>query len=157
LASNVFDRIFKKIEKVVNRFGLNDYADETAERVRRRVRLGGGVEDTKRGGARTKLKQLSPKYKKARKRSKKLNKTKTKPNKSNLTFTGQLLDAIKGRSRGKKIVLEFKENRDDGLKNSDIAGYVKDQGRDFFELTDKEIKGLRNSIKKDLIKKLRKK
>jgi len=152
----IFNRLIAKVKYIIQAADLNPIAKDAADRVKKRTRLGYGVKN--RGDKKDKLKALtSTAYKKHRKKSADLNRQYTKPNKSNLTFTGQLLDAITGRARGKKIEVYMKEDRDDGEKNSDIVGYQSDQGRDFFELTDKEIKGLRNQLKKDLIKLLRKK
>lgn len=157
MANNrVFDNILLRINGIIGRFSLRPYAKDAAERVRIRTRLGYGVQDGERGGKRERLKPLKPDYRIFRKKSKKTNRKLTTPAKSNLTLTGQLLDAIRGRVRGKTIEVYFKENRNDGVKNTDIRKGQAEQGRDFFELTDKEVKGLRNQIKKDLIKLLRK-
>lgn len=156
MSSKVFRRIAQRIERVVRGVSLKPYAKDTAERIRRRTRTGQGLQETKRGAKRKKLKKLSDKYKVFRRKNKREISKNTKPSKSNLTLTGQLLDSIVGRARGTKIIVEFLEKRKDGLKNRDIARYQSEQGRDFFELSDKELRGLQNDIKKDLIKRLKK-
>ena len=157
-----FKNILKKIKKVINGVDLDPTAHDAADRIRRRTRLSGGVKDSKRGGNRTKLDGLSPRYKKQRAKDKKngiLDKT-TTAKRSNLTRTGQMLRSLTGRVRGKTIIVSLEGDRDDGKSNAEVANYHRTGegrvARDFFELTDKEIKGLRNQVKKDLIKSLRK-
>lgn len=155
-ASKVFLKIQAGIERIVKGYSLSPYANEIAERVRRRTRTGYGLDVAERGAKKKKLKGLtSDKYIKYRKG--RINTSLTKPKKSNLTFTGQLLNAITGKIVGKSIVIFLKENRNDGVKNSDIVKGQEDQGRHFFELSNKELNGLRNQIKKDLIKRLKRK
>lgn len=70
----------------------------------------------------------------------------TSPGKSNLTATGQLLDAIKGKSSGSKVTIEIKGGKRKGelsgarskLTNKEVRKYVEDNGRKFFELSEKE-------------------
>ena len=152
--NKVLNKILIRIEKTVKGYSLRERAVEYADRIRRRTRLGWGIKDGERGNKRERLKPLSERYKKIRKRTNLS--SKTTAGRSNLTRTGKLLDSIKGFARGKKIVFEITENRDDGALNKDIVKGQSEQGRDFFELTDKELKGLRNAIKKDLIKIMKK-
>lgn len=166
----IFAAIERKMLNVIGSVRMQDYADYVVERIKIRTRLGYGVLDGERGNPRVRLKPLSESYKLQRsgklafftnKKKKKIPyKPSSKPrldpttsvSKSNLTKTGQLLESITSRVRGKQIILFMKENRNDGVKNKDIVKYQSEQGRDFFELTDKEVKGLRNQIKRDLIK-----
>ena len=154
---SIFDKILAKVKKVIKVVNLKPIADDAADRIKKRTRLGYGVKDGERGGPRVKLKGLSNSYKKQRKKYLDINKKYTTANKSNLTKTGQLLDSLIGKVSNKKIIIKLKENRDDGEKNKDIVDWQSSKGRDFFELTDKEIKGLRSQLKKDLIKLLKKK
>lgn len=156
---NIFTRVKIRLERAVKGVSYLAHAKEAADRVRTRTRTGSGVEGGKRGGGKYSFKAqapLSAKYVKWRKKSSKLNKMKTTPTKNNLTLTGQLLDSIVGKANGSTMYIEMKDNRNDGVNNTDIIRYQSKLGRDFFELTDKEVKGLKNSIKKDLIKSLRK-
>jgi len=155
--NKVLDNILSKIRKTINGVDLKPHAKNAAEQIRKRTRIESGLSETERGSKKKKLKKLSPKYKTARAKSDKLNKGLTKPNKSNLTFTGQLLDSLRGSAQRKSIVIDFKENRSDGKKNVDIMNYQKDQDRHFFELTDKEVKGLQRALKADLINNIKKK
>lgn len=160
MKNNFFEKFLKKIKVKIDKFDLDPIAKEAANTIKKRTRLGHGVKDGERGGAKKRLKDQKPltdDYKKFRKKSKKLNKKVTSANKENLTLTGQLLDSIRGKQKGKTIEIDVVNNRNDGKKNSDIISWQKDQGRDFFELTDKEVKRLRNQLKKDLIKNIKKK
>lgn len=64
------------------------------------------------------------------------------PAKSNLTFTGELLDSIEAKVRKKRksgtILLRIPNSRrSDGKTNAQVAGWVRDE-RPFFALTKKE-------------------
>ena len=157
MAKKVLSIILDRIERAVKTVPLRPHAKDIEERIRRRTRVGQGLAETQRGAKQKKLKALSDKYKKARKKNKAKLSSNTKPAKSNLTSTGQLLDAITGRVSGNTIILDLKEGRDDGVKNKDIVGWQRKQGRDFFEVSDKELRGLQSNIKKDLIKRLKQK
>lgn len=156
---NVFDKIRMRIENVLRGYDLGPHSKDAAERIKKRTRLGYGVEGGVRGGQRERLGKLSDSYIATRKKARRSGKlsSATSPKRSNLTFTGQLLDSLRGMVKGNKIIVYLKKNRDDGKTNPQVAGYVENGGRPFFELTDKEVKGLRNNIKKDLIKTLRRK
>ena len=151
--SDRFRQIQIRIQRIIKGFSMRKIADEAADRIRVRTRLGFGVKNGVRGGKRVKLKRLtSEQYKKFRKRFRGLS-GQTTPKRSNLTLTGELLDSIISRFRGNKAMLEFKNPE----RNNTIVEGQADMGRHFFELTDKEVKGLQNQIKRDLIKQLRKK
>jgi hypothetical protein len=150
----VFSNIERRIKGLVKQIRLKDYGEDAVNRIQKRTRLGYGVENGKRGAPRYKLPKLSEPYKKQRKK-KKLDSS-TSASKSNLTLTGQLLRSLISKVTGRKIILTITENRTDGIKNSDLVKWQSEKGRDFFELTDKEVKGLRNQLKKDLIKLIKK-
>lgn len=150
-----FKNLRLRMRNLVNRFNLKPYAQPLAQRIKIRTRLGFGLEQPGRGGKRRKLKKLTDRYKKRRRRSR-LH-SETQPGKSNLTFTGQLLNAIFGKASGDTITIGINPKRRDGISNADLVKWQEEQGRPFFDLTDKEIKGLRTEIKKDLIKAMRKK
>ena len=69
----IFDKILNKMKTAINKVDLEKHAKDTADRIRNRTRLGGGVKEGKRGGRRTKLEPLSDSYKKQRKKYKKFN------------------------------------------------------------------------------------
>jgi len=173
--NKVFEKVLSNVQNTVRNYSMLETARRAATRIRLRTRLGWGVKDGERGNPRvrlldfvstakfTKISKTGRKTKRRvgsyidfRRRSKELNRTVTSPSRSNLTFTGKLLDSLIGKEVRGKAVVEVLENRTDGALNSDIIKGQAEQGRHFFELTDKEFKGLRNELKKDLIKEIKK-
>lgn len=152
-ASDTLLQLRKYIKAVEDgKIGANYYdfvVGDTIEQIQRRTRLGKGVTE---GGALEKLSELSDSYKDKRKKSK-LDGT-TKPNKSNLTFTGQLLKSLRGKRQGVSFFFTLNNQRDDDVTNSEIANWQADKGRRFFDLSTSERKGLARKIAqvlKDLI------
>ena len=135
----------KKVEEALGDNPEMDFIlDELPAIIRIRTRLGKGVDE---GGSITKLDKLSDAYVKVRAKSKLHKDTKTK--KSNLTFTGQMLDSIKGERRGMLFIFGFKGNRADGkITNDKLAQYNREKGRPFFKLSKSEESGLRRKITK---------
>lgn len=81
----------------------------------------------------------------------------TRPNRSNVTATGQLLNSIWYRTRFsstlREVELYFKENRSRELnggpakiKHKKLAEYIEKNGRPFFYLADFELRKLRSII-----------
>jgi len=72
----------------------------------------------------------------------------TSPEKSNLTATGQLLDALRGRAGGGKVTIDIKptkrkkelNGKRSGLTNNEVRQYVEDAGREFLKLSPDEKK-----------------
>lgn len=70
----------------------------------------------------------------------------TSPKTSNLTGTGQLIDAIQGKSAGSKVKIEIKGGKRKGelsggkskKSNKEVRKYVEDAGREFLELSKAE-------------------
>lgn len=120
----------------------------------KRTRLGYGVDDN--FGIKSRLKSLSQRYIEFRKQYPRLSGS-TRPTKSNLTLTGQMLGSMKVlRVVDNKIVLGPSGNRNDGLSNAEIAGFQEDQGRIFNRLSGLEYKQLIRFYRKnfgDLLKK----
>ena len=119
--------------------------------IRQRVRDGFGVKG--------RLKALSDSYIGLRTRLKKYLSRETSPGDSNLTATGQMLNAIKGEANGTsvKIFISDKKRRQNPLSpgsatNKEIRKYVEDQGREFFALTTEE-KNLAINFAKEMITK----
>jgi hypothetical protein len=75
---------------------------------------------------------------------------KTAPAKSNLTYTGQMLNAIKGKrvGRGKLEIYISPRRRGGGLNNSQIASIHENVkgNRKFFNLTNLQYKRLQNRV-----------
>ena len=113
--------ITKTVKEVADKAAMTKLADFATELVVKRTRLGYAV--GKNYGAKGKFAKLSDRYIKIRKKSK-LDSL-TRPTKSNLTRTGQMLASMKGRyvSRG-TIVIEPTGSRDDGLTNLEVAEFA---------------------------------
>jgi hypothetical protein len=70
----------------------------------------------------------------------------TSPITSNLTGTGQLIDAIQGKSAGSKVTIDIKKGKRKGelsggkskLSNQQVRKHVEDNGREFLELSKQE-------------------
>ena len=126
---------------------------EIPNQIEKRTRLGKGVSDN---GKLEKLKKLTSKQYIDRRKKSNLSPL-TSPGKSNLTFTGQMLSAIKGIRNGTTFTFFFAGTRDDGKTNSQIAQYARENGRHFFALSKSEQNGLQRKISKiikESIKKL---
>lgn len=126
-------------------------AESIPDEIRVRTRLGKDVNNNK-------LKSLDPKYvKKREKHSNKLSKF-TTPGRSNLTATGQMLDAIKSIVKGTSIIIELDDTRKrelDGSSprngNNDILRFNEEKGRSFFGLAKFQTNKLKRIIRKELI------
>ena len=100
-----------KINKALDQFSSNEslqsIGDFTADIIKRRSRLGYGVPVD--GGPKAKFQELAESTKKAR-NSKKLS-AETSPNKSNLTETGQLLNDIVAKIKGRETIIGHTKDR----------------------------------------------
>lgn len=119
-----------------------------------RTRKGFGVKKT--GGNRKKLKALSKGYI-ARRKMSNLHRT-TSPRKSNLTFTGQMLESVKVLRSTKKSSFSIGPSgrRSDGKRNADVGRWVSDQGRPFMNLGRLEIKELSKIMRSQMKDRLQK-
>lgn len=79
------------------------------------------------------------------------------PRLSNLTFTGQMLRSLNARVQGTKMIVETTGSRDDGKTNSEVAGYVAQQGRPFIGLDQTGIARIRREAVREIRKILRSK
>lgn len=75
----------------------------------------------------------------------------TKPDKSNLTYTGQMLNSIIGIRQGYKLIFSF-SNKESDKK----AFYARENGRPFFGLSASQKNGLQRSIGNVIKEELRK-
>jgi len=137
--------------------------DEATTIVRRRTLLGFGVPSN--GASRVKLKPLSESYKDQRAgkvvfytdklgrvrrvktsagfKSRISLSDRTTPSKSNLTLSFQMLASLRGKVTGiGSGVVEPTGTRSDGMTNAQIAQFVTEQGREFLNLSNNEIKQL---------------
>lgn len=116
----------------------------------KRTRRGKGVSST--GGEEKPLKRLSRNYRLYRRDNRELLDQTASPNKSNLTFTGQLLRSMRVKKAFNKKALIGPNNRRrrGGLTNEKLGQYVTEQGRPFNFLSQKDIKKLEKLIDKIL-------
>ena len=139
--------ILRIVDKLREQKYISDLAKDAAEIIRKRTRLGFGVGSD--GAPRHKLPALKPSYVRQRERFRRLSGN-TRPGKSNLTRTGQLLDSLRGRYKSKgKGEVYVQSNRDDGKTNDEIAFHVSGK-RPFAHLSNSEINQLKNKVRKDL-------
>ena len=127
------------IKQTINAQFMSEIGEEAKRLIFLRTKLGYGVPFT--GANREKLKGLSASYIKMRKSSKKLGELSdtTSASKSNLTFTGQLLDSIQVKKSVNGITwIGPRGYRTDGLTNEQVANTVSKQ-RPFMFLSDLEI------------------
>lgn len=144
----ITDKIEKIFKDAVAVKELQAIGDEAVKIVQRRARLGYGSPPDA-GGQRFSFPALSPGYVKFRQTTGRdyLSDT-TTARKSNVTFTGQMLDSLKVVSvRSGNVAIAPTGVRKDrfspaGLTNRQVASYLADQGRTFLALTEPEISQL---------------
>lgn len=136
-----FDPIIKKVEQAlsntVRQTVMKNLGREARDLVYKRTKDGYGVSSDKDPDPiKVRLASLSPKYVKYRSKLAELGKF-GRPGKSNLTLTGQLLDAIKVESRRNGFALEISKDlrKNSELSNEQVGEYVSENGRPFFALT----------------------
>ena len=124
---------------------LKNIGELSVDLIYKRTKAGYGVDnDTKRLPKKNRLKGLSKNYMK-RRRKVRLGKF-GGPRKSNLTLTGQMLEALKYKLEGLGVkVFIDNSNRNDGKTNDEIADYVRKE-RPFLALTDKEQKTIFKTV-----------
>jgi hypothetical protein len=87
----------------------------------------------------------------------------TDPRTSNLTATGQLLDAIQGKSTGSKVRVDIKAGRrrgelsgsDSSITNKKLREYVEQSGREFLELSEAEREEAIELVKEIILQEIR--
>lgn len=155
-------KLEKALLKVLSQTKMKSWMDETAADIKKRTRLGSGVE--KDLDSKSSLKRLSDSYKQFRKRNPhgELAES-TTANKSNLTYSGQMLDSISGASKGPfqgEIFLKDRrkmlKNQKDSFGNNQLAIWNAEKGRSFLAVSDLEYKRLVQKIEKALTEELRK-
>jgi hypothetical protein len=146
---------FKVFDKFGDKEAMTAIAAEAANMIRTRTRLGYGVPGD--NAPRQKLKVLSDSYKLFRRKHKDELYDEASPAKSNLTFTGQLLNSLKVKkiSKDSAIVGASGKRQGEQLTNDKLAEYVEENGRPFLYLSNLENKKLETFARKtfgDLIK-----
>ena len=137
---NFFTKLKRATRQAQSKPQLKSLALEAIRLITVRTRLGYGVE--KPLGQRSKLRPLSPNYINFRSKSSKLS-SMTTAKRSNLTFTGQLIDSldiITSKSGG--VTIGPKGRRSDGESNANIAKFQAEQGRVFMNLSRLEFQQL---------------
>jgi len=166
----------EKIKKFKEKYGVEikkalklateQAAKSTMEKVIKRTKAGIGTEGD--------LKELSTSYIEFRKRWSSFLAKDTSPSKSNLTATGQLLEALYYRVVGTRFFIKVNsKNRDEGLggeelvkvqvtkkkseyksklTNDQVRQFTEDAGREFLKLSDEEKKEL-EKFTADILKK----
>lgn len=149
-----FDKLKKQKTDASSRNVYKTLAEELIKIIVKRTRLGYGVKTNL--GQRSKLKALSPRYIKARRDYLDIDSS-TRPAKSNLTLTGQMLRSIKViRVDGKSAVIGPSGRRSDGYSNLNIAEFNEKTGRIFNRISINEFNQIRRIYRKtfgDLLKK----
>ena len=146
----------KLLESVVTKQMLEEIGQRMVDIIYNRTKSGKGLlEDKKLGSSLKDLDGLSATYKERRKLDG-VRGAKGKWDRSNLTNTGQMLEAIVYKIVGKTVIVEVEaSSRDDGLDNKKLAGYVSKNGRPFFGLASTEEKILDSFIRRLIRERLR--
>lgn len=156
-----FEKVKRALNDAVKISVMKNLGKTARELVYNRTKSGYGVNDDEdQRPDKTKLLRLSPSYIKLRSKFSDLLGPGGKPRKSNLTFTGQMLDSIEVEARRNGFTLKIPNTvRDDNAAtNAWVADQVRKYGRPFFALTAAEQvvlfrileKSLRDELKKIL-------
>lgn len=142
--SDFVKSVEKTIDESLSRKQLTVLGKATLAIIYKRTKKGIGVNKTGQvGGARKRLKALEKSTIARRKSFKDLHPT-TSPRKSNLTFSGQLLDSLKVKkisARKKSFVISPEGKRKgSSLANFEVAEFVDQNGRPFLGLSNKDLK-----------------
>lgn len=143
------------IEKEITAPVAKKLGEGLASQIKKRTRLGYGVN---KFGARIKLDALSDDYVDKRVEYKENLSDATTAKRSNLTATGQLLDAIKGGGERAKPIVSISGKRSRELtgsksrkSNAQVSNFVAMNGRPFFGLTTSERKAFVREVKTILL------
>lgn len=133
---------------------MHALAEMSIDMIRRRTRQGFGVRSF--GGAKERLKPLSERYKEYRRENRRKLSPETSPGKSNLTFTGQMLDSMQivSESKGIAKIGPYGQRRLGGGRNEDVAKWVEENGRPFLYLTGQESQRLESDLAQALERRL---
>lgn len=133
---------------LTSRQTLDNIGDKLTDDIKKRTKLGFGVEN--QGGSQKKFKGLAPSTKKTRKSQSQKLSSDTSPAKSNLTFTGAMVDSINHESEKGRILIKATGQDEKGIKNSDKIKYNAEKGRIIFNLTKGQIRELKDEFQKRL-------
>lgn len=156
-------------EKLADRDLLTKLGQFAVERIFNTTKLGFSMA----GGEKHKLKPLSEGYRRYRAKYQAVHPVGSffSPSRSNLTFTGQMLDALTFKINQSKRLFEVfvkdsardpvmpislrKQKEPPRMSNAEVAAEVADNGRPFIGLDTQATNRMRNEIIKDLRRKLR--
>ncbi len=156
-------RFFDAVERnVFSARSMTDLGNLTKDLIVKRTKSGGGISrrETPKGRFTTRLLPLSPAYKKRRRKTGVPGAFGT-PGRSNLTYTGQLLDSFQVQGRFARFTVIIPNTRrkkpptkkgqrfgdgNDDLTNSQVADQVEKNGRAFFGIKRDEGKILANEV-----------
>lgn len=155
-----FKAQIKKIyESLITKEMKLEWAQKAADTIYKRTKAGQGLSSNKvsvGGNSLVKLKELSDPYKQYR--SKKVLGPFGAPKRSNLTFSGELLESIIAKMQGSDAVVVMDTgDHYSGVSVDELAKKVSDDGRPFFGLADVEVKVLENFVKRQIRDKIRSK
>jgi len=149
------DAVIRRSQKALQtqKSDFVEIGEFTSKRIQSKTRTGKGVD----GNNETKLKPLSLDYKTFRKKNQSIRKGAFfKANKSNLTLTGQLLDAVTFKAVNNNVGITFKSNRkktrpnEKPITNSKIATFHQDGPRPFIGLDKVGLKRVLNIFRRAL-------
>lgn len=144
----MMDKLKKVRDELESKKRMKQLGAKAAELIKKRTQLGWGVD--KQGGKKAKLDKLSDGYKKFRKKNKPTGKS--TPSKSNLTYSGDMLDDLEAKhAKDNKVTIGFSST-----KSEKKAGWAKDGGREFNNLSKSEQKQLEQFLDEELKKILKK-
>jgi hypothetical protein len=154
--------LFIKQSAMVGGETLRDMGAFTVNRIQKVTRSG----QTMAGARRKSLKPLAEstiKFRRSARASREADKQFFKPAKSNLTLTGQLLDALKFSTsvRRQKVEIDLKKRRRNpfgtaSTTNPEVAKFAADGGRPFIGMDSKGRKSLNRIVSKGISKSIRK-
>lgn len=129
---------------------LKETGEKASDVIYKRTKAGYGVDKTK---TKERLKPLSPDYKKYRKENPPTGAF-SSSTRSNLTYTGQMLNAIKVDVEKNNIIIKIDSSKrsKSNLTNSEVAARVSKE-RPFFKLSKAELRIVTNFVKQLIRKK----
>lgn len=147
----------KFIESIVTKEMKLEWAQLVADTIYKRTKSGKGLTQNKTsvgGNSLKKIEPLSDSY--VRYRSSKILGPYASAKRSNLTFSGELLESIIAKVAGKAAIVEIQDTQHStGIGMKELAQRVSDKGRPFFGLSDSEAKTLENYVKRKIRDKIR--
>jgi hypothetical protein len=140
--------------KSIDSKSMERIAKEAVIEIKRRTRLGYGVAEDRQ--PKEKLLSLSYEYIEQRFEMKEdgILSDATKPQRSNLTMTGQMLDSLRviNHRRNFAEISPYGSRWDSDLTNQEVSAYVEAAGRPYLNLSDLEIKKLARFYQNKILK-----